>query len=349
MEKESVLYSLFSAFRSYQRGSNLSIFRNFVVLIISLISFSSLGQVSGKVFKDFNTNGTFDTGATFNDVGIEGVTVTAYSASGSVAGTATTIADGTYSITGGTGSYRVEFILPAYYYASNGNVGNTTVQFVAAGATANLGVYSPEDYVGNVNPYIATVKYINGTYDNPTSGACPSFLTFQYGANSGTTNPKGLESQLGGTWGLAYKRSSKTMFIGATLRRFVGFGPLGPGGIYASNMADPTTNTGISNFIDVNTIGIPVGTDMRTASGCDAVSTDLAQPSNDVEGGRNVGQFGIGGIEYDESRNTLWLVNLTDRQLYGIKNLDANTTPTSADKVGGYPITLPVAYALQKG
>ncbi len=60
-------------------------------------------DISGKVFRDFNANGAFDTGAGVNETGMEGVTVKAFAAddaSSSPTATTTSGADGAYTLNG---------------------------------------------------------------------------------------------------------------------------------------------------------------------------------------------------------------------------------------------------------
>jgi SdrD B-like domain len=71
-------------------------------------------SVAGTVFRDFNLNGVKDN---TNEIGLAGITVKAFnSANAQVGSTVTTAANGTYSITGLSGSVRVEFSsLPTGY------------------------------------------------------------------------------------------------------------------------------------------------------------------------------------------------------------------------------------------
>jgi len=117
--------------------------------------------MTGRVFQDFNENGTYDTTLTLTnngsgtvaapvDRGMSGVTVTAYDPAGVSRGTATTISDGTYTLAAtGTGPYRIEFTnLPAGYFASARSTDSvlggaaadsgSTVQFVNNANTANI-------------------------------------------------------------------------------------------------------------------------------------------------------------------------------------------------------------------
>ena len=124
---------------------------------------SVFGQVQGKVYRDFNANGVFDSTATYKEVGLSGITVTAYNAAGTSVGTVTTNATGNYTIPSVSGALRVEFTLPIYYFPSKGSSGNSSVQFVTApNALISLAVNAPSDYCESTNPLLATPCYING-------------------------------------------------------------------------------------------------------------------------------------------------------------------------------------------
>ncbi|MEY4538272.1 MAG: hypothetical protein RLZZ306_29, partial [Bacteroidota bacterium] len=122
------------------------------VLVASMIFSSNVSQaqctgtsVSGTVFRDFNLNGVRDNN---NEIGLAGVTVKAFNASNAQVGTtATTGANGAYSITGISGSVRVEFsTLPAGYVSGpDGSSSGTSVQFPSGGCNAvNYGVNHPD-------------------------------------------------------------------------------------------------------------------------------------------------------------------------------------------------------------
>ena len=325
------------------------------ILAVLLGYGTAYAQVSGTVFRDFDADGVKDNTATFNEVGLSGVTVTAYGPAGTPVGTTISGANGTYTINSISGAVRIEFTgLQAGDYSSKS--GGTSVQFVTAPTTGvNFAVNYPSDFVGDTNPYLAIPQYVNGTYNNAGSGAETGIYSFLYndtGNPSGTENPgntKALISTIGATWGVAYQRTTKTLFASAVMRRFCGLGPLGTGGIYKIDMTNPTSNSGASNYINVNTIGINTGADVRTASGCDAVATSPLTPANDIAGGANVGKLGIGDIDYDEPRNTLWLVNMYDKKLYGISNINPSSTPTASNVIGGYNIALPSGYSVVGG
>lgn len=340
----------------------------FAFALFSLIIGALNAQVSGKIFKDYNANGIFESSTSYKEDGQSGVLVKAYDTNGNslsvtyTGGGTTTDNSGEYSVAGATlGQVRLEFILPDNYtFASNGLNGGSTIMFPTTN-TQNLAVFYPNEYVGDANPYIAVPQYINGTYNNPGSSAFAGLYTFPYknsgnvtgGLNLGQPDTvptvKSLIGQIGANWGVAYQRNTKTLYSSAVLRRFCGFGPLGAGGIYKTDMTNPSNNSGSSNFIDVRTIGIETGADVRTSDPCNSLALAENAPAHDTAAANNVGKIGIGGIEYDEQRNTLWLVNLKDSKLYGIKNINPLTTPTAADVLGGYSISLPSGYNIVNG
>jgi hypothetical protein len=78
--------------------------------ILLLSSPSVYANIAGTVFRDFNANGTFDTEAGFKEVGMAGVTVKAFDAAGIEKTSATSSADGTYTLNiADSADYRVEF------------------------------------------------------------------------------------------------------------------------------------------------------------------------------------------------------------------------------------------------
>ena len=121
-------------------------FLRFTAILMLVAVTTSQAQITGTVFRDYNNNGTQQTVAPTNEPGVFGVIVKAYSAADVNIATATTIANGTYSLTGLANStaYRLEFTLPAgncnvsplidfssYSASSYG----TSVQFLTTSAT----------------------------------------------------------------------------------------------------------------------------------------------------------------------------------------------------------------------
>lgn len=321
-----------------------------IALVSALPSLSLMSTVlaattiTGTVFQDYNANGTQDTTTTVTnngagtigtaiDPGISGVTVTAYDATGAAVGTATTIANGTYSLgASGSGPYRVEFTnLPTGYQPSQyGSNSGTTVQFVASGATTNisLGINRPGDYCQN-NPDLAVPCYTFGDQINNTN---PAFVTLPYAAGSNRTtggapitdytNPTThalmlQSSQVGSTFGAAYARQSRKIYMSAFMKRHSGFGPGGTGAIYVYDRATSTLST-----INLNTI---FGT---AVAGANLHDTANYNTDNGNTGWDAVGKNSFGGMALSADETKLYVMNLADRKLYEVP---LNAAPTTAN------------------
>jgi hypothetical protein len=311
-------------------------------------------EIGGTVFHDANANGINEAG----EQGAAGITIQAYNNAGTLVATQTSGTNGVYKFTGLTAGqpYRLEYTWADGYLKSGaiGTGSGTSVQFVNSGScVANFGVNFPPNYCQTNNPYVMTPCYVNGNPTAPAIAALDVMVAFPYraasfdfGVANRSVNPTHVASanQIGATWAVAYQKTTKYAFTGATMRRFAGFGPLGTGGIYKVNMTTPTTPS-VSNWIDAKTIGIPTGNDTRNATAANKLSLAPGTPVYDAEAFNQVGKVGIGGMDFNERSDTLWLMNLADRKLYGIKNVNPATTPVAADVIGGYAVTLPVGYS----
>ncbi|WGZ93323.1 MAG: SdrD B-like domain-containing protein [Candidatus Thiothrix putei] len=319
---------------------------------------ASAGQFGGIAFRDYNQNGIREP----QEEGIAGITVTAYNSANAVAATATTDARGWYTLNGLTNGtqYRLEYTnLPSGLYpGAAGTDTASTVRFVTASGScaANLGISDPIEYCQAIPP-VAAFNFVNGNPSIADIGNYASLFTFPYDATGGAydqTPPaitKANTSQTGALWGLAYQKTTKTLYASAAMRRFSGFGALGTGGIYKVDMTDPNAAyTGASTYVDLRAIGIDTGNDVRVATdSCNNLATGVWSPSHDVAAWDKVGKVGVGDIDYDEPNNRLWLINLNDRKLYGIGNVSPTTAPTAANVLGGYAVNLPSPYACTSG
>ena len=331
-----------------------------IVVCLVLTSMSNAyADISGKVFRDLNSNGSLDSSASLTEVGMAGITIKAFDSTGVQVGTtATSAADGSYTLTGlsSGADYRVEFSWTEAWLQA-GVAGGSSVQFVKDGATGvDLAVADPNEYSHTDNPYLVIPQYINGSASATGTSDRPSLLVIPFKAQSTeslqTPAPvaKATMGQTGATWGVAYQRDYKTLYTSAVIRRFTGLGPLGIGGIYKVDMSNPSNpSVGSLDYLDVKSIGIPVGDDPRDSSVCNSLASSIDQPAHDIAATQQVGALGIGGISMDNDHNRLWLVNMADRKLYGIQNMNPATTPTIADVLGGYSIELPAGMSCQSG
>ena len=309
-------------------------------------------EISGAVFNDFNANGTRDN----SDIGAANITIKAFNAANTQISTATSNSLGAYKLTGLTAAqpYRLEFTWNDTYVQSGalGTNSTSSVQFVNAGvADANFGVNVPSNYCQTSNPLVMLPCYVNG---NPSAAAVSpmdAVVAYPYNASSRSSistqvpavSHVATTGQVGALWGMAYQKTTKYMFGSAVLRRHSGFGTLGTGGIYKINMTTPASPV-TSTWVDVKTIGIPTGTDTRNGTPANTLSNSPGSPNWDAEAFNQIGKLGIGGIDFNDTGDTLWLVNMTDKKLYGIKNVNPSVTPTSANVIGGFPIVLPSGY-----
>lgn len=332
-----------------------------VLLSIGIIYSSSTiwtaqaaGTISGRVFQDFNGNGNYDTTLTITnngfgttgaaiDRGVAAVTVTAYNSSGTASGSATTDANGLYSIaTTGTGPYRVEFTtIPTGFLPSARNTDSvdggtaansgSTVQFVSPTAgtpvtNVNLAVNYPADYSQN-NPEVLASLYMSGDQGTITS---PVLVSFPYSAGSTDATTGATESafdqpgtilgvsgqNIGTTYGLAYARKSRLIYAGAFFKRHAGFGPGGPNRIYVIN------RVGNGNVITPNII-VP-------GTATNAHDTTNYPRDNGNTGWDAVGKTSLGGMALSEDESVLYVNNLANRTLYALNPTTGATIASNA-------------------
>ncbi len=293
------------------------------------------GTVTGLVFRDYNANGVQDP----NEGGVGGVVITAYGAAGTVVGTTTSSATlatlGTYSIswTGPDTRVRLEFSgLPGV--AQQGAVSSaaggsgTSVQFVDAGATnVNYGINRPSDYcLATPNLKLVTTCFELGAQNTGTERVV---VSHNYDG-TGTDNTVAVDTQVGTTWGVAYRRplagspaGTGTIYVSAFAKRQADYGPNGSGAIYAINEATlgSTLLTVIPN----------AGTTLHNPANYAIDSTFYAAP----------GKEGLGDLDISEDGTTLFVINLNDRQLYSVDIATGTSTargiigPAAATCVNG--------------
>ncbi len=302
------------------------------------------GTVSGTVFRDFSQNGLQDAG----DQGLGGVTVTAYD-SDSAVGSVVSAADGSYSISvlgSDTQVVRVEFTdLPAGYehgaVSQTGADTGTSVRFVdlAAGTGTDFAVHAPEDYSQENPPLITSMQWA-GSADAGVGTRLDEPALVGLGFDDGypvAPQPAGFPNrvtlatfgEIGATSGNAYQASSNSLYATATYKRQSGLGPLGLGGLYRVTEVLGTdgevSDAGIvEQWLDLEAIGIDLGPWQTNAARGLAGHQDLVL---DADAFANVGKVGIGDLALSPDGNTLYFVNLWDKQLYSIDVSDPSNPP----------------------
>ena len=115
--------------------------------------------------------------------------------------------------------------------------------------------------------------------------------------------------------------------MASALRRYAGYGPLGPGGLYQWNRATNTT----SPLVDVRTLGIDVGSiPSNAARGLTAtLVVNKAGETHNFERDSvesEVGKVGIGDLESSDDGNILYFTNLHKRTLHSYNLLTGAAT-----------------------
>ena len=338
----------------------------FVVLnVLSSGALYAAGTISGQVFRDYDANGA-DNGDF--EPGIGAVTVTAFDATGAVAGTTTTCSAtgaptasctlanlGSFTLTVvGSGPYRVEFTgFPDFLSPGPEGAGSgSTVQFVPdpSGGTAtgvDVGLADPTQHCLAETRMVAAC-YVNGDPLTTPAAACPdggsaaadldAFVSFLDNANShnGTGVVHVADADvIGSVWGVAWQRESGSLFAAANLKRHVGLGPLPAGssgertGVIYRLTGDLAIDDGATVEAWFNLDDIPgVDTGPEPVRALDPCSTARNYDPNAFDA---VGKIGLGGLEIGDGGESLWVVNLFDRTLYEVAIGNPPTVPTAAD------------------
>lgn len=343
--------------------------------LLFLSASSAHAAISGKVFRDFNGNGTQESAEPL----VAGVEVKAFSSSGSQCGTTQTTTSASapnYSLAGCTGAVRVEFSIPQTgcqissntdYSALGGDAYGSSVQFLSDGAsgTANFALQNPGEYGGG-GTYVPKLFNIAMRAGDPIPTPAAPAGDDTYTANQSTVLSTGYfadaphfadnteytasteatrqvdhtvlanAGQTGTLWGNAYSPQAKRLFVSAFLKRHSGMGPLGPGGIYMIDPANPSLTANLG-FVSLDDLGFPT----HAASGALHIKTNTerempAQPFNvpthDAEAFDQVGKTSLGDMDVSSDGRYLFVVNLYDRKLYrlDLQNAASPVVPTAA-------------------
>ncbi len=320
------------------------VFAVFCFLFISQIAFSQ----SGKIFRDYNANGTQDSG----ELLVSGVIIKAYNASGALC--ASTTSSGTtspnYTLpTTCSGQVRVEFEIPntnadptgpvasVDYTSYGGKTYGSSVQFVNAGATdVNFAMNAPADYC-QANPRMFINCYVSGSYDGVTKdnhtlvGINYNDASDKDGNVNGTTvqGPPPSEppvyspahpiptsladhKNIGSTWGLAYNKVSQTIYAASYIKAGSSLGPGESTGMIYQISTNGTPST--STFVDLNAI---FGAN-TAGPNPHPIATTSFKDADDYQTNKVLGKVGLGDIAISNDNKTLYAVNLFDRKLYQI-------------------------------
>ncbi|HMG15081.1 MAG TPA: SdrD B-like domain-containing protein, partial [Saprospiraceae bacterium] len=314
------------------------------------------GQLGGLVWEDYNSDGVKSSAERY---GVAGITVTAFDCNGVKYPSVNTSTCGYYTIPNiAANKYplRLEFSnIPANYNQSstfNGADSRTTVQRITAPTcSANLGLTDPQEYCQN-NPKVAIPMYINGNPDITVNGAyclgssakpaglADAIVGFASNTTGSYPTPAYTKyaraSQTGACWGLAYQKQSGLLFSSAVIRRHMGEGPQGLGGIYITDTKSASALP-TSNFVKVSTLGINTGNDATFTNILRGLPGERTCPNPDGLGYANVGKMGIGDLDISDDGTKLFFVNLNDGKVYAL-NISVPATAGSPTLYGSWTV-----------
>jgi len=308
------------------------------------------GCVGGKVFEDFNCNGSIDT----LEFGVLDMEVMVYNSQNAVVGNVMTNANGIWEVCGLTDGldYRIEFLLPSWAKPTHtGNNNGTDVQFITAPACTEFSINNPANYCQD-DPNLAVTCFVEGAYNDANTQRIPEVLvqfplsntadpdgditeTMPFDPNN-RPYPTSLEDKpdMGAVYGIAWSARMQTIYTSSFLKYGAGYGPGGGGQIYSY---DPVTNT-TSSFVNLNTVfGPTTATDgvARTITTLQGEWTwsphHVVDETLDED---EVGKQSFGDIEISDDETKLYVINMYDRHLYEIPTSGPLTTGT----INRYPI-----------
>ncbi|MFN8492179.1 MAG: SdrD B-like domain-containing protein [Caldilineaceae bacterium] len=289
-------------------------------------------DIGGVVFRDYNANGVRDA----REPGLSGIGVTAYNSSNQLVLSVTTTISGSYVLPGVAAPVRLEFTgLPSYVQeGAFGKDSGTSVQFVnAATCAANFGVNNPAQYCQTGDKlYLATSCYVRAGATSPISNVLYSFQYMAGAVDNGSNLPPAFatpapnnlahESQIGATWGQAWRSSTKTLYLAAFMKRHTRFGPGGPAAIYQVGL-NP------QNGLTTNTPSLLVNLDTVFPASAPVAGDDVHDPNDtahDPKAFDAVGKYSLGDLDISDDGNTLFVVNLYDKRIYAIPIADPTQT-----------------------
>ncbi len=318
-----------------------------VILLLSLLNTVNAQTITGRVFFDGNNNGAFESS---NEVGFGGVTVKAYNAANAAVATTTTALTGTlgnYTLTGLTAgtAYRVEFSLPdGYNDGAQATGSRSSIQFVASGGTANLGVYVP-----GLCDRDKDVRIVAGCANTGTGTT--SVASWEYFADrktsigDGVINPHDDDmtfNQVGIPMGMGARAKDKLVFFSTVSAPETTIYPVSPGGASAIYAA---AYTGTGNAY----VSHKLLTKLSSLSPAIDVTSQFNVGSVD-----NIGEYGLGGLDLTEDGKFLYVVNMGNGK---IVKLDISAVNYATIPSGGFTgtalpvseITIPTAIATCTG
>ncbi|MCB0689622.1 MAG: hypothetical protein KDC53_23945, partial [Saprospiraceae bacterium] len=320
------------------------------LLFILSIPIEISAQVTIKTFLDANNNGVQDA----DEELVTGLTVTATDANGNQVPLLDD-GNGTFLLPSELIFSRLRIQVTGYAPGlMQGVAGPTSVFFVDDGATVLVPVS------GGPNVNVETSRIMIPCYDGgPAEGnQGPAFVSFPYGVDGIAQSKGGTEvdpsmdatiEEIGSAWGVAYQNLHQRAFTAAVLKRHVGLGPEGTGGLY---MIDYSSGSPVLSSFNLQGIvpgnggsAIDFGSVLRENVTGDvdgsmpyALTSQDATATFDMDAFAKVGAVAYGDIDVEEDEQTLWMVNLYQRSLISMDVSGDEITP-GTQNVKSYPLS----------
>jgi hypothetical protein len=349
-----------------------------IIFYLTGITVPALGQISGKVFRDFDGDGALSmsvptvTGARSGTApvenGVRGVTVRAYIELSTVPIATTTLADGSYTFTAGQippgQRVRLEFSRweTGYYPAPHNPMGGgTTVQFVTAPATeVNTGVNYPSDYCQPGSVMVTIPCFVNGdplkTEDFGTpidianqAGRGDALVGFDYSAFSikGAGNESANASQFPPAHLATASQVGSIWGVALQRRTKLVFSTavvkrhagFGPLGIDGIYVTDLNSTTSNATT-NFLSLSADLGIQTGDLSNRGLLGNKLF-PSADPGAMSALGRVGLGGTDFSDDDKTMFVLNLFDRKLYALELGIPAQKPNSTTGVKSWALTGP--------
>lgn len=285
-----------------------------VFTLLTAISFGSNGQIRGvvEVYSE-KTNSK-------EILSVPLIKVRAFEKEGMIVGVETSNVSGSYHLDVPAGQQvRLEFsdfpegMVPAK--------GESAVHFVTAPAEVSLKLFRPAQYLSPDARAVQTI-YAQGSLENKSVAKIASLVSYPaFGSDSARYVPISSVSLTGSVWGVAYDRATKMLFSSALAKRHSALGPLGPGGIYVTDVDGKETKP----FVSLDALGFKTAPAVLTRE----LTTEWQKPDHDSLMFSQVGKIGLGGLDISDDSRYLFTVNLYDRHLYRIELKRSNGLPVA--------------------
>ncbi len=316
--------------------------RCLTALLVLLISVSLLqADIIVTTFHDANNNGVQDESEQL----ISGLEVTGYDAFG-VEHFFLDNGSGTFILPGVLITSRLRVQVTGYDgNLRQGVAGPTSVFFAVDGDEISV----PVSTGPNLSPLESRV--LIPCYDGgPAEGdEGPAFVSFPYGVDGVAAKQGGSEvdpavdaqiQEIGSTWGVAYQTTMQRAFSSTLVKRHVGLGPEGAGGLYMIDYSSGTpvvSGMDLGQYQDLGNVSRENVTGDVDATMPYALTFTDGKATYDIDAFDKVGKTGFGDIDLTEDEKELWMVNLKQRSLMSMDVTGESVSPAGGN-LQNYPI-----------